>query len=165
VALHGGPGGGSSPRRRRWFDPQAYRLVQFDQRGCGRSTPSVADLSTSLETNSTGQLIGDIEKLREHLGISRWLVWGGSWGVTLGLAHAQRYPQRVTEMVLVSCTMTRPRDVHGLYHEAGRFFPAQWQRDRAGGGNADDLVGAYNQLHNADPDPAVAARAARDWCD
>jgi proline iminopeptidase len=126
VALHGGPGSGGTPRRRRSFDPDAYRFVQFDQRGCGRSTPSVADLSTSLDTNTTGHLIGDIEKLREHLGIGRWLVWGVSWGVTLGLAYAQRYPERVTELVLVSCTMTRPSDVHWLYHEAGRFFPEQW---------------------------------------
>jgi proline iminopeptidase len=76
VALHGGPGSGSSPGRRRWFDPEAYRLIQFDQRGCGRSTPSVADPSTGLDTNTTGHLIADIEKLREHLGVSRWLVWG-----------------------------------------------------------------------------------------
>jgi proline iminopeptidase len=80
VALHGGPGGGSSPGRRRSFDPDAYRFVQFDQRGCGRSMPSAADLSTSLDANTTGHLIGDIEKLREHLGVGRWLVWGGSWG-------------------------------------------------------------------------------------
>ena len=155
----------ASTGRRRWFDPEAYRLVQFDQRGCGRSTPSAADLSTGLDTNTTGHLIADIEKLREHLGVSRWLVWGGSWDVTLGLAYAQRYPQRVTEMVLASCTMTRPCDVHWLYHEAGRYFPAQWQRYRAGGGNADDLVAAYDQLLNADPDPVTRARAARDWCD
>src|SRR5881396_441898 len=102
VALHGGPGSGSSPGRRRFFDPQAYRLVQFDQRGCGRSTPSVADVATDLATNTTGHLIGDIERLREHLGVDRWLVWGGSWGVTLALAYAQRFPRRVTEMVLVS---------------------------------------------------------------
>jgi proline iminopeptidase len=132
VALHGGPGGGSTPGRRRSFDPGAYRFVQFDQRGCGRSTPSAADPSTSLDANTTWHLIGDIEKLREHLGIGRWLVWGGSWGVTLGLAYAQRYPGRVTEMVLVSCTMTRPSDVHWLYHETGRFFPEQWQRYAAG---------------------------------
>jgi proline iminopeptidase len=164
VTLHGGPGGGSSPGWRRFFDPDAYRIVQFDQRGCGRSTPSVADLDTSLDANTTEHLIGDIEKLREHLGIDRWLVWGGSWGVTLGLAYAERYPERVTEMVLVSCTMTRPGDVHWLYHEAGRFFPEQWRRYSDGGGNATDLVAAYDRLLNADPDPEVRARAAKDWC-
>jgi proline iminopeptidase len=164
VALHGGPGSGLSPGRRRDFDPEAYRFVQFDQRGCGRSTPAVADLSTTLDTNTTEHLIGDIEQLREHLGINRWLVWGGSWGVTLGVAYAERYPQRVTEMVLVSCTLTRPSDVHWLYHGAGRFFPEEWHRYAAGGGNAEDLVAAYNELLNVHPDPAVRARAAQDWC-
>lgn len=165
VALHGGPGSGSSPGRRRAFHPEAYRLVQFDQRGCGQSTPSAADLGTDLATNTTHHLISDIEQLREHLGIDRWLVWGGSWGVTLGLAYAERHPGRVSEMVFVSVTMTRPSDVHWLYHEAGRFFPEQWMRFREGGGNADDLVAAYDQLLNAHPDPAARVKAAQDWCD
>jgi proline iminopeptidase len=165
VALHGGPGGGLSAGRRRSFDPDRYLLVQFDQRGCGRSTPSAADPGADLSTNTTSQLIGDIERLRSHLGIERWLVWGGSWGVTLGLAYAQQHPERVTEMVLVSVTMTRRTDVHWLYHEAGRFFPAQWARFSAGAGHADDLVAAYDRLLNVQGDPTVAARAARDWCD
>jgi proline iminopeptidase len=164
VALHGGPGSGLSPGRRRLFDPEAYRFVQFDQRGCGRSTPSVADLSTSLDTNTTDHLIGDIEKLRQHLGIGRWLVWGGSWGVTLGVAYAERHPERVSEMVLVSCTLTRRSDVRWLYHGAGRFFPEEWHRYAEGGGNAEDLVAAYNELLNVHPDPEVRARAAQDWC-
>jgi proline iminopeptidase len=165
VALHGGPGSGSSPGRRRLFDPDAYRLVQFDQRNCGRSTPSAADLGTDLSTNTTAHLIADIEQLRRHLGIDRWLVWGGSWGVTLGLAYAQRYPQHVTEMVLVSVTMSRASDLHWLYHEVGRYFPAQWDRFRQGAGGAEDLVVAYDRLLNADPDPAVRFKAAQDWCD
>ncbi len=172
LALHGGPGGGSSPRRRRFFDPDAYLLVQFDQRGCGRSTPSAADSSTDLATNTTHHLIADIERLRAHLRIERWLVWGGSWGVTLGLAYAQRYPERVTEMVLVSVTLARAADVHWLYHQAGRFFPAEWSRFRAGAGidpaapdDGVDLVARYHHLLNVDPDPAVRARAAQDWCD
>jgi proline iminopeptidase len=164
VALHGGPGSGLSPGRRRAFDPDRYRFVQFDQRGCGRSTPSVADLDTGLDTNTTGHLIGDIEKLREHLGIDRWLVWGGSWGVTLATAYAERHPERVSAAVLVSCTLTRPNDVHWLYHEAGRFFPAQWREYAAGGGNAGDLVAAYNTLLNDESSPEVKIRAARDWC-
>src|SRR5947209_6495481 len=164
VALHGGPGGGSSPGRRRSFDPAAYRLIQFDQRGCGRSTPPASALDTSLETNTTEHLIGDIEKLRVHLGIERWLVWGASWGVTLGLAYAQRYPERVTEMVLVSVTMTRPYDVHWLYHETGRFFPDEWSRFAAAGGDAPDLVAAYDRLLNGSFPAAVRERAARDWC-
>jgi proline iminopeptidase len=167
VVLHGGPGGGSSPGRRRLFDPQAYRIVQFDQRGCGRSTPPVSDPAIGLEHNTTQHLIADIERLREHLGIDRWLLWGGSWGVTLGLAYAEQYPQRVTEMVLVSVTMTRPVDVHWLYNEAGRFFPEQWARFRAGAPAAEqgNLVAAYDRLLNAHPDHAVRAKAAQDWCD
>jgi pimeloyl-ACP methyl ester carboxylesterase len=97
TGMLGGQGGGSSPGRRRSFDPAAYRLIQFDQRGCGQSTPPASALDTSLETNTTGHLIGDIEKLRVHLGIERRLVRGSSWGVTLG-----------------------------LYHETGRFFPDEW---------------------------------------
>lgn len=165
VALHGGPGSGSSPGRRRSFDPEAYCLVQFDQRGCGRSTPSVAELNTDLSTNTTTHLIGDIEQLRRHLGIERWLVWGGSWGVTLALAYAQRHPERVSEIVLVSVTMTRPSDVHWLYHEVGRYFPAEWAIFRTGGGDAEDLVAAYDGLLNGRSDPAVRVKAAQDWCD
>lgn len=165
VALHGGPGSASSPGRRRSFDPERYRLVQFDQRGCGRSTPSVADPSTALGTNTTDHLIGDIECLREHLGIERWLVWGGSWGVTLALAYAQRHPERVTEMVLVSVTMTRPSDVHWLYHEVGRYFPDEWARFSEGGAHAEDLIAAYDWLLNEQADPVVRAKAAKDWCD
>ena len=165
VALHGGPGSGSSPGRRRSFDPERYRLVQFDQRGCGRSTPSVAVPSTTLVTNTTAHLVGDIERLREHLGIERWLVWGGSWGVTLALAYAERHPQRVTEMVLVSVTMTRPSDVHWLYHEVGRYFPAEWARFSEGGGHAEDLIVAYDWLLNGQADRTVRAKAAKDWCD
>jgi proline iminopeptidase len=167
LALHGGPGSGSSPGRRRSFDPAAYRFVQFDQRGCGRSTPSVADPSVGLEHNTTEHLIADIERLRVHLDIDRWLVWGASWGVTLALAYAQRYPRRVTELVLVSVTMTRPSDVHWLYHDAGRFFPEQWARFRDGVPEAerDDLVAAYDRLLNANPSAAARAKAAKDWCD
>ncbi len=166
LALHGGPGVGSSPGRRRSFDPARYRLVQFDQRGCGRSTPSVADPGVGLEPNTTHHLIADIERLREHLGIERWLVWGGSWGATLALAYAQRFPHRVSELVLVSTTLSRPSDVRWLYHEAGRFFPAEWARFRAGVPEAErhDLVAAYHRLLNVQPDPAVRAKAAADWC-
>jgi len=110
-------------------------------------------------------LVGDVERLREHLGIERWLVWGGSWGVTLALAYAERYPQRVTEMVLVSVTMTRPSDVHWLYHEVGRYFPVEWARFSEGGGHAEDLIVAYDWLLNGQADPTVRAKAAKDWCD
>ena len=166
VAFHGGPGSGSSPGRRRRFDPARYRFVQFDQRGCGRSTPHAGDLSTDLATNTTHHLIADIERLREHLGIDRWLVWGASWGVTLALAYAERYPERVSEMILLSITMTRASDVHWLAHETGRFFPTEWARFRAGVPAAErdgDLVAAYDRLMNAGGDPAVRLQAVRDW--
>ncbi len=166
VALHGGPGSGLSPGRRRWFDPTRYRLVQFDQRGCGRSTPHAADLATDLSANTTHHLIADIERLRKHLGIERWLVWGASWGVTLALAYAERYPERVTEMVLLSITMTRASDVHWFGHETGRYFPEEWRRFQAGVPEAErdgDLVAAYDRLINRTTDPDVRLQATRDW--
>ena len=165
IALHGGPGSGSSPGRRRWFDPDRYRLVQLDQRGCGRSTPHAGDLETDLSTNTTHHLIADIERLREHLGIERWLVWGASWGVTLALAYAERFPERVTEMVLLSITMTRRSDVHWLAHETGRYFPEPWARFRDAVPEADrgDLVAAYDRLLNHTDDAGVRIRASHDW--
>jgi len=165
IVLHGGPGSGSSPGRRRWFDPSRYRLVQFDQRGCGRSTPHAGDWSTGLETNTTHHLIADIERLRDHLGIDRWLVWGGSWGVTLALAYAERFPERVTEMILLSITMTRRSDVHWFAHETGRYFPEEWARFRSGvpEDERDDLVGAYDRLLNGAGAPERRLQAARDW--
>jgi proline iminopeptidase len=168
VALHGGPGGGgTSPGRRRWFDPDRYRLIQFDQRGCGRSTPHVSDWSVDLAMNTTHDLVADIERLREHLGIERWLVWGGSWGVTLALAYAERFPERVTEMILLSVTLTRPSDVHWFAHETGRYFPEEWARFRAGvpeGERDGDLVAAYDRLMNdGTQSPERRLKAVRDW--
>ena len=166
IALHGGPGSGSTPGRRRRFDPDRYRIVQLDQRGCGRSTPHAGVWSTELATNTTHHLIADIERLRAHLGIDRWLVWGGSWGVTLALAYAERHPNRVSEMVLLSITMTRPSDVHWFAHETGRYFPEEWARFRAGAPDGDrdgDLVTAYDRLLNHHPDPHVRLQAARGW--
>jgi proline iminopeptidase len=167
LVLHGGPGSGCTPGFRRYFDPSAYRIVAFDQRGCGRSLPHASDPSADLSTNTTHHLVADIERLREHLRIERWLVWGGSWGSTLGLTYAERHPDRVTEIVLASVTMTRPADVHWLYHGVGRFLPEAWARFRDGVSGEDrdgDLVAAYHRLLQ-DPDPAVRERAARDWCD
>jgi proline iminopeptidase len=167
VVLHGGPGSGCTPGLRRYFDPAAYRIVLFDQRGAGRSEPHAGDPATDLSTNTTHHLIADIESLRAHLGVERWLVWGGSWGATLALAYAERHPHRVTEIVLASVTMTRPADIHWLYHGVGRFFPQEWRRFREGVPEAarhGDLVAAYHRLLN-DPDPAVREQAARDWCD
>ena len=130
VILHGGPGSGMSDRTRRMFDPDRYLIVQFDQRQCGQSTPHAADPVVDLSTNTTPHLIADIELLREHLGVDRWLVWGGSWGTTLGLAYAEAHPDRVSEMILASVVMTTHADVDWVTRAMGRVFPEQWERFR-----------------------------------
>src|SRR4051794_31213521 len=111
VTLHGGPGSGCGPSGRRLFDPSRFRIVQFDQRGTGRSTPRV-DTTTDLSTNTTAHLVHDIEALRIHLNIDRWVVRGLSWGATLGLVYAQAHPERILGLVLNSVTMTRPLEIH-----------------------------------------------------
>lgn len=171
LVLHGGPGGAPWHGGRRWFDPHRYRIVQLDQRMAGRSTPSASDPMVPLHANTTHHLVRDIERLRELLGIDRWLVCGASWGTTLGLAYAERHPERVRAMLLVAVTMTRREDVRWLYHDAGRFFPEEWRRFRDGASEAaamvdgTDLVAAYHHLLHEHPDPAVRERAARAWCD
>src|SRR6266508_2487690 len=132
VVLHGGPGSGCGPSWRRFFDPAAYRTVLFDQRGCGRSTPHASAPSVDLSTNTTHHLLADIELLRRHLGIERWLVFGGSWGSTLGLAYAERHPDRVTELVLFSVVGSSRREVEWVTRDMGRIFPAAWARFRDG---------------------------------
>ena len=167
VVFHGGPGSGAGPWWRRNFDPAAYRLVLFDQRGCGRSTPDAAEPDVDLTTNTTQHLIRDIEQLRNHLGIERWLVFGGSWGATLGLAYAEQHPAAVSEIVLFSVTNSTPREVEWITRDMGRIFPEEWARFRDGvpvderDGN---LAQAYSRLLH-DPDPAIREKAARDWCD
>lgn len=166
LVLHGGPGSGCTPLMRRYFDPSRYRVVLLDQRGCGRSAPRV-DEHTELSTNTTHHLLGDLERLREHLGVQRWLVWGASWGVTLGLLYAQLHPERVRAMVLVSVTMTRPEDIRWLYHGLGRFLPEEWERFRRGAPAADrsgDLVAAYHRLLHEQPDRELRREAAASWC-
>lgn len=166
VMLHGGPGSGCSPHWRRYFDPTAFRIVLFDQRGCGRSTPHASDPSVGLQTNTTHHLISDIERLRERLGIERWMVVGGSWGTTLALAYAEEFPERVSEMVLFSVVTTTQREVRWVTRDVGRYFPAEWARFHEGVPAADrdgDLADAYARLL-ADPEPAVREKAARDWC-
>jgi proline iminopeptidase len=167
LILHGGPGSGSTPGGRRLWDPARYQIVQLDQRNCGRSTPSASDPAVSLQTNTTDTLIGDIERLRLQLGVDRWVLWGGSWGCTLALAYAERHPERVRAMILVSVTMTRRSDVHWLYHEIGRYLPEDWERFRDGlpVEERDDLVAGYDRLLNQSDDRAVQARAAKRWCD
>lgn len=166
VVLHGGPGSGCGPRWRRYFDPAVYRVVLFDQRGCGRSRPHASDPVIDLSANTTDHLIADIELLRRHLDIDRWLVLGASWGSTLGLAYAERHPDRVSELVLFAVVTTTRREVEWITRDVGRIFPAQWARFRDGVPAADrdgSLVDAYSRLLH-DSDPAVRERAARDWC-
>jgi len=165
VMVHGGPGSGCSERQRRGCDPERYRSVLFDQRGCGRSTPHASDPATDLSVNTTDHLIADMERLREHLGIDRWLLHGGSWGSTLILAYAQRYPHRVTEIVIAAVTMTRRSEIDWLYRGAGRFFPEAWERFRDGVPEADrdgDLLAGYARLMDS-AEAAVREQAARDW--
>ena len=167
VVLHGGPGSGCTSGWRRWFDPDAYRVVLFDQRGCGRSTPHASDAAADLATNTTHHLLADIERLRDHVGIERWLVFGGSWGSTLGLAYAERHPERVSEIVLFSVVATTTAEVEWVTRAMRRFFPAQWERLRDGvpaDRRDGSLVEAYSELLR-DPDPAVREKAAKDWCD
>jgi proline iminopeptidase len=167
VVLHGGPGSGCTPWWRRYFDPAAYRIVLFDQRGCGRSTPHASDPSTSLESNTTDHLVADIELLRESLGIDRWLVFGGSWGCCLGLVYAERHPERVSEMVLTAIATGRRAETDLLTRGAGQLFPEAWARfrDAVPADERDgDLAAAYARLLE-DPDPAVRDKAALDWCD
>ncbi|MFJ4917186.1 MULTISPECIES: prolyl aminopeptidase [unclassified Streptomyces] len=166
LVVHGGPGSGCSTGPRKSFDPERYRIILFDQRGCGRSTPHASDPATDMKHNTTENLIADMEQLREHLGVDQWLLFGGSWGSTLSLAYAERYPERVSEIVLVSVTSTRRYEIDWLYRGVGRFFPEAWERFRDGIPEVDrdgDLVGAYARLME-NPDPDVRAKAAIDWC-
>ena len=166
LVLHGGPGSGCTPGMRRFFDPERYRAVLFDQRNCGRSTPHASDPATSLAPNTTPHLLADIEHLRMALEIDHWLVFGMSWGSTLALAYAESHPGQVSEIVLAAVTTTRREEIDWLYHGAGRFFPEAGERFREGVPPAErdgDLVEAYARLLDH-PDPAVREAAAASWC-
>jgi proline iminopeptidase len=160
VFLHGGPGAGSDRRARQFFDPQHYRIVVFDQRGCGRSRPSA-----SLVENTTWHLVADIERLRKHLGIERWLVFGGSWGSTLALAYAEANPERVSELVLRGIFLLRYAEIRWFYqHGASEIFPDAWEayRDAIPIDERDDFLSAYHKrLVGSDQRAALAA--ARAW--
>ncbi|MGB6452224.1 MAG: prolyl aminopeptidase [Steroidobacteraceae bacterium] len=162
VFLHGGPGGGTDPKMRCFFDPRRYRIVLYDQRGCGKSRPHA-----SLTANTTWHLVEDIERLRAHLGIERWLVFGGSWGSTLALAYAQSHPQRVTELVLRGIFLLRRSELDWFYQNPGgaaALYPDLWEhyvepiplKERS------DLIGAFYRRLTGD-DPQVLRRAARAW--
>ena len=160
VFLHGGPGAGTEPKHRRFFHPERYRIVLFDQRGCGKSTPHA-----SLEANTTWDLVADIERLREHLGVERWLVFGGSWGSTLALAYAQEHPERVTELVLRGIFLLRRAEIEWFYQRgASAIFPDHWERylEPIPEAERSDLVAAYHRRLTSD-DPEVRLEAARRW--
>jgi len=160
VLLHGGPGAGCGPKMRRFHDPRHYRIVLFDQRGAGRSTPHA-----DLIDNTTHALVSDIETLREHLRIARWQVFGGSWGSTLALAYAQAHPDRVTELVLRGIFMLRRWELEWFYQEGtSRLFPDAWQQylDGIPAVEHGDLISAYHRRLTHE-DPAVRLAAARRW--
>ena len=160
IFLHGGPGGGSDPKQRRFFHPEKYRIVNFDQRGCGKSTPYA-----SLEANTTWDLVADIEKIREHLGIERWQVFGGSWGSTLALAYSQTHPDPVTELVLRGIFLLRKQEIDWFYQRgASVLYPDAWEPYLAHIPEAEraDLLSAYYRRLTSD-DPAVRLAAAKRW--
>jgi proline iminopeptidase len=167
VVLHGGPGSGCTPWHRRLFNPSAYRVVLFDQRNCGRSTPHASAPDTDLASNNTASLVADIERIREHLGIERWLVLGGSWGSTLALAYAEAHPSRVTEIILFGVTTGRRKEFDWMFRGGiSILFPEQWERLRASVPAAMrdvDIIEAYYRLLR-DPDPAICNQAALAWC-
>ncbi len=162
VFLHGGPGGGTEPKMRRFFNPRKYRIVLFDQRGSGRSRPHA-----SLEDNTTWHLVADIEMLRTHLGIERWLVFGGSWGSTLALAYAQQHPKRVTEMVLRGIFLLRRSEISWFYQDpegAASIYPDLWEQYRKAIPKIerDDMVRAYYKRLTS-RNKKTLVRAARAW--
>jgi proline iminopeptidase len=160
VFLHGGPGGGFSPQHRSLFHPERYRVLLFDQRGCGKSTPRA-----ELEANTTWHLVADMERLREHVGVDRWQVFGGSWGSALALAYAENHPDRVSELVLRGIFMLRRAELAWYYQEgASRIFPDKWELflEPIPEAERGDLIAAYrNRLTS--PDRAIRAEAARAW--
>jgi proline iminopeptidase len=160
VFLHGGPGTGTRPNQRQFFDPSAYRIVLFDQRGCGRSIPRA-----SLEHNTTPDLVEDIERIRIHLGIDSWVVFGGSWGSTLALAYAEAHPERVRALVLRGIFLLRPHEIRWFYQQgASLVFPELWESFLAPIPEAErhDLLTAYHRRLTGD-DPVARQSAARAW--
>jgi len=159
VFIHGGPGSGTSPAQRRFFDPARYRIVLFDQRGCGRSTPY-----GELSANTTPALIEDMERLRTALGIERWLVFGGSWGSTLALAYGEAHPDRCLGFVLRGIFLCRPSEIDWFLYGIAALFPEAQRRlaEFIPAAERGDLLGAYHR-RLIDPDPAVHLPAARVW--
>jgi proline iminopeptidase len=160
VFVHGGPGGGTEGKQRRFWDPSAYRIILFDQRGCGKSTPYA-----ELRENTTWDLVADMERLREHLGLERWQVFGGSWGSTLALAYAEEHPERVTELVLRGIFLLRKQEIDWFYQRGcGALYPDAWEDYLAPIPEEErgDLLHAYHRRLTSD-DEAVRRAAARAW--
>jgi len=160
IFVHGGPGGGTGPQDRRYFHPDRYRIILLDQRGSGKSLPAA-----SLEDNTTWHLVDDIEKLREHLKIEKWQVFGGSWGSTLALTYAIQHPDRVTELVLRGIFMIRKKEIDWYYQEgASAMYPDMWEayRDHIPAAERGDFVKAY-YARLTHSDPAVQMAAAKPW--
>ncbi len=160
IFLHGGPGGGGGTLSRRFFNPKKYRIVVFDQRGCGRSKPHA-----SLEDNTTWHLVDDIESIREKLEIEKWLVFGGSWGSTLSLAYAQKFPDRVSELILRGIFMLRQKELEWFYqYGASEIYPEAWQGflDEIKPEERSNLMEAYRKIFNGE-DQEKKLSAARAW--
>jgi proline iminopeptidase len=160
IFVHGGPGGGTEPKHRRYFDPRKYRIILFDQRGCGQSTPHA-----SLVENTTWHLVDDMEKLRRHLNVEKWQVFGGSWGSTLALAYAETHPQRVTELVLRGIFLLRKKEIDWFYQSgASEIFPDAWESywNHIPENERHDMVSAYyKRLTHSDK--KVQIEAAKAW--
>jgi proline iminopeptidase len=160
VFLHGGPGGSCEPGHRRFFDPEEYRIILFDQRGCGKSKPHA-----SLENNTTSDLIDDLEKIRQHLGVDKWVVFGGSWGSTLALVYAESHPQNVLGLILRGIFLSRDEDIRWLFQGgAARIFPEAWQHylEPIPENERDDMIGAYHQRLTSENE-IVRMGAAKAW--
>ncbi len=160
VFLHGGPGGGISPKNRRYFDPNHYRIILFDQRGSGQSTPHA-----ELKENTTWDLVGDTEKIREHLKISKWHVFGGSWGSTLALAYSETHPQKVKSICLRGIFLCRKKEIDWFYQKGASFiFPDHWEpyKNHIPENERHDFVSAYYKRLTS-PDKATRLNAARIW--
>lgn len=161
IYLHGGPGGGTHPNLRRYFDPDHYRIILLDQRGCGKSTPG-----GSIENNTTWHLVSDLERVRDHLGIDRWHLFGGSWGCTLALAYAERHRERVASLILRSVFLGRRKEVEWLFcGGASLFYPEEWDqfiKPIPTPERNDPVRAYYRRLLSADRDERETA--ARNWC-